>query len=125
MLIAFLTTDLVFPSRVAGVAQQLGATMATAASAEVLLEELCAATSPAAIVLLDLNSSAVDPAAIVPQLKALDHPPRVIVAFGPHVHEQKLAAAQGAGCDVVLTRGQFDAQMQSLLKQLLQPSDST
>jgi CheY-like chemotaxis protein len=121
MLILFLTTDLVFPSRVAGVTQQLGARLETAASAEALMTKL--ATNPGeAIVLLDLNSPGVDPAVIVPQLKALPAPPRSIIAFGPHVYAEKLAAAKAAGCNSVLTRGQFDAQMASLLSEAFQPS---
>lgn len=30
-----------------------------------------------------------------------------IVAYAPHVHEDRLAAAQAAGCHEVLSRGQF------------------
>jgi CheY-like chemotaxis protein len=118
MLILFLTTDLVFPSRVAGVAQQLGARLETAASAEILLSKLAGSKSGESVVLLDLNSPGVDPAVIVPQLKTLAAPPRSVIAFGPHVHAEKLAAAKTAGCDLVLTRGQFDAQMSSLLAAL-------
>ena len=114
MPIYFLTNDLVFPSRVAGVAQQLGDKLETAISADALIAKLSTST-PGAVVLLDLNSPSVDPAAIVPQLKALPQPPQAIIAFGPHVHEQKLAAATAAGCDMVLTRGQFDSQMSALL----------
>ncbi len=123
MLILFLTTDLVFPSRVAGVAQQLGARLETAASADALLAKLTANNSSESIILLDLNSSVVDPAVLVPQLKALAAPPRSIIAFGPHVHAEKLAAAKTVGCDLVLTRGQFDAQMSSLLAAAFQPSN--
>jgi CheY-like chemotaxis protein len=124
MLIAFLTNDLVFPSRVSGVAQQLGARMETAATVHALLAKLTAESSQPVIVLLDLNLPGIDPATLVPQLNALTAPPQAIIAFGPHVHEEKLAAAQAAGCHATLTRGQFDAQMQSLLTRLLQPSRS-
>jgi CheY-like chemotaxis protein len=113
--IYFLTNDLVFPSRIAGIAQQLGDKLETALSADALMAKLNGAAAPNAVVLLDLNSPAVDPATIVPRLKALPNAPQAIIAFGPHVHEQKLAAATAAGCDVVLTRGQFDAQMRDLL----------
>ncbi|HZZ29426.1 MAG TPA: hypothetical protein VFE46_15620 [Pirellulales bacterium] len=121
MSIAFLTSDLVFPSRVAGVAQQLGWQMFTAATADALLEKMT--TEAAVVVILDLNTPQVDPATLVPCLKALPIPPRAIIAFGPHVHEAKLAAAQAAGCNFVLTRGQFDAQMQSLLAQIRSSSE--
>jgi hypothetical protein len=39
--------------------------------------------------------------------------PRV-VAFGPHVHVDKLAAARAAGCEV-MSRGQFLTQIGDVL----------
>jgi hypothetical protein len=71
------------------------------------------------VALLDLNSPGVNPVVVVPQLKALANPPKAIIAFGPHVHEAKLADAKAAGCDLVLTRGQFDAQMDKLIADFL------
>jgi hypothetical protein len=52
--------------------------------------------------------------AIVEQLKAAPNRPRVI-AFGPHVHEERLQAARKAGCDEVVSRGQFFAQVEGML----------
>ncbi|HTQ37951.1 MAG TPA: hypothetical protein VMJ32_02925 [Pirellulales bacterium] len=112
-----------FPSRVAGIARQLGARMEIAATADALLAKLITESPQAGVVLLDLNSPGVEPSGLLPRLKALATPPQTIIAFGPHVHQQKLAAAQTAGCNVVLTRGQFDAQMQSLLTHILRPSE--
>lgn len=42
-----------------------------------------------------------------------------IVAFGPHVQESRLTAAQQAGCSPVLSRGQFHSQLPSLLTEWL------
>ena len=39
-----------------------------------------------------------------------------VVAFGPHVHEERLAAAREAGCDVVVSRGKFFAELDAILK---------
>jgi AmiR/NasT family two-component response regulator len=117
MLIAFLTNDLVFPSRVRPVAERLGARFETAMNPDGIAAKLSADPSTESIVLIDLNSNA-DPAATIAKLKSLPTPPRAIVAFGPHVHEARLAAARDAGCDLVLTRGQFDSQIESLLEQL-------
>ena len=115
MLIAFLTSDLIFPSRVAGVATRIGARLETAATSAALISKIESSEGTPSVVLLDLSSSGLEPATTVPRLKSLLKPPRAIIAFGPHVHEAKLAAAGAAGCDLVLTRGQFDAQMGSLL----------
>jgi hypothetical protein len=38
-----------------------------------------------------------------------------IVAYAPHVHEDRLRAATEAGCNEVLSRGQFDRQMDDIL----------
>jgi hypothetical protein len=115
MLIAFLTNDLVFPSRVAGIAQSIGARMETASNVAGLIAKITTAAAEPVVVLIDLASSNVAPADIVPILKSLNTPPHSIIAFGPHVHQQQLDAAKSAGCDMVLTRGQFDSQMATLL----------
>jgi hypothetical protein len=39
-----------------------------------------------------------------------------ILAFGSHVHEARLACAEQAGCDLVLTRGQFSARPADYLR---------
>jgi CheY-like chemotaxis protein len=119
--IAFLTSDLVFPSRVAGIAARLGTQQITAATVESLTAKLESISGPV-VALLDLNSPTIDPSAVVAGLKSLPNPPRSIVAFGPHVHEAKLAAATAAGCDLVLTRGQFSSQIDELLSSLLKPT---
>jgi CheY-like chemotaxis protein len=113
MAILFLTTDLLFSSRVAGAAARLGMTLRTAATPAALIELLAA--EPESLVLLDLNSSGVDPRQLAPALRAGQNPPRAIIAYGPHVHEDRLAAATTAGCDEVLTRGQFNARMEETL----------
>jgi CheY-like chemotaxis protein len=112
--ILFLTTDLVFSSRVAGAAARSGLLMKTASNQAALLA-LAAAVRADSIAVLDLNSPDVDPEHIVPALRALPNPPRAIIAYGPHVHEDRLAAAAAAGCDEVLTRGQFNATMDDVL----------
>lgn len=114
MAILFLTTDLLFSSRVAGAAARLGMTLKTAATPAALIE-LLAAADRESLVLLDLNSPGVDPQQLAPALRAGRNPPRAIIAYGPHVHEDRLAAATAAGCDEVLTRGQFNARMEETL----------
>jgi CheY-like chemotaxis protein len=114
MAILFLTTDLMFSSRVTGAAARLGMALKTAATPAALIE-LLAAAEPESLVLLDLNSPGVNPEQLAPALRASRNPPRAIIAYGPHVHEDRLAAATAAGCDEVLTRGQFNARMEETL----------
>jgi CheY-like chemotaxis protein len=115
MQIIFLTNDLVFSSRVAGAAARNRLSLQTAVSAAALIE-LTTSADARPLVLLDLNAPGVDPAQVVPALRALADPPRAIIAYGPHVHEKRLSAAKGAGCEEVLTRGQFSAQMDEVLR---------
>ena len=42
-----------------------------------------------------------------------------IVAFGPHVHEEKLLAAKQANCTAVFTRGQFHKSAATIIAQAL------
>jgi CheY-like chemotaxis protein len=104
----------------AGIAAQLGAQQVVAATVESLATKLESVSGPI-VALIDLNSPTIDPASVVSRLRSLPAPPRSIVAFGPHVHEAKLAAATAAGCDLVLTRGQFSSQAEQLIASLLQP----
>ncbi|HKD36236.1 MAG TPA: hypothetical protein VKB78_05525 [Pirellulales bacterium] len=113
MTVLFLTTDLMFTSRLSGVASRLGMTLKIAATSAALIKLLAA--DPGSLVLVDLNSPGLDPRSLVADLKALSTPPQAIVAFGPHVHENRLAEATAAGCDEVLTRGQFNAHMEETL----------
>lgn len=108
-----LTADLACSSKVAGAAARAGAELTTAMSVAALFDRM--ADRPARLVLLDLTAPGLEPAAIVGKLKALPAPPAAVIAFGPHVHEAKLAAAAEAGCDEVLARGAFYGQVEQLL----------
>lgn len=116
MSVLFLTDDLMFSSRVASAAQVAGVPLVVAPSVDALLER-----SPATGVLLILIDLSVPACqldqilSVVSQLRA--HAPGArLIAFGPHVWEDKLAAAREAGCDEVLARGQFNQQMSLILE---------
>ena len=108
-----LTADLVFSSRAAAAAQAEGRTLGIAASTEQLLES--AASQPAQLVILDLTTPGCDTARIVRQMHQ-QQPPAHIVAYAPHVMTAALQQARQAGCDQVLTRGQFDKRLNQLLQ---------
>lgn len=115
-----LTADLMFSSKLTAAARQAGGTLRMAMSTAALLENLAA--EPARLVLLDLTTPGLDPAVLVPRIREVV-PDAAVLAFGPHVHEDKLAAASAAGCDAVLTRGQLNAGADGLLARYLQPRD--
>ena len=68
------------------------------------------------LVILDLSTPRLDVSGTIGSLTADASARPMIIAFGPHVHEALLAAAREAGCDRVLSRGQFHAQVDELLK---------
>jgi DNA-binding NarL/FixJ family response regulator len=114
MTIVLLSNDLTVLSRVEGAISRVGQTVRSA-SGEALAVELCK-DDDARTLVVDLSMQSVDLASLVNQLKANDGSSTRVVAFGPHVHEQRLAAAREAGCDLVVSRGQFFSQLETLLK---------
>lgn len=63
------------------------------------------AKSPA-LVIVDLGSPIADVAGLLQSIRDA-HSNARLVAFGPHVHREKLQQAQDAGCDRVMSRGEF------------------
>jgi DNA-binding NarL/FixJ family response regulator len=114
MKIVLLSNDLTVLSRVEGAASRVGQTVRSASS-EALAIELCE-DDDARTLVVDLSMQSVDLASLVNQLRANESSATRVVAFGPHVHEQRLAAAREAGCDLVVSRGQFLSQLETILK---------
>jgi DNA-binding NarL/FixJ family response regulator len=110
--VLLLTADLACSSQVSAAGVRSAVEVEVCMSTGRLLER-AVETSPS-LVIVDLNMRPLNCAELVPRLKALAGPVEVI-AFGPHVHETQLAAAQDAGCDQVLPRGRFYAQIESIL----------
>jgi DNA-binding NarL/FixJ family response regulator len=116
MVSIYLTTDLIFLSRVQSAARSAGVELLTVASEAALRES--ATDNDVRQVILDLTAPGCEPAALVPAIReaaASAH----IVAYAPHVMKARLAAAQAAGCDQVLTRGQFDSRLVDVLQSTL------
>lgn len=111
--VIFVTTDLMFASRAAGVARQSNIALQTVGKFGPELLAADEAERPR-LVILDLSTAGLDVAGVVVACRSSGAAPRV-VAYAPHVHEGKLAAAQAAACDAVYTRGQFDARLAEIL----------
>lgn len=110
-----LTSDLAISSAVSGAAERQGIRFASAFTTAALLDKL-AETTPQ-LVVIDLSTPCLDIETLVSQLRGQLSNVQ-IVAFGPHVHEQRLAAAREAGCDEVFSRGQFHRGMDEILAKL-------
>jgi CheY-like chemotaxis protein len=113
--VVYLTSDLLFSSRVVSLARTAGVSVSVVNSRD----EACrrAAESGAAMLLVDLDHREADMRQLAAELSHLEPRPRT-VAYASHVKEQLLAAASEAGCDLVLSRGQFDRQIAGLLGSL-------
>ena len=106
-----ISRDLFFASKVTGTAQALGLSVRTIGSPDQLQT---AKEEELTLVILDLDCPGVTPAevmAALPSGKTIS-----TIAFGPHVHEDRLAAARSAGFEQVLPRSKFSAGLVDLLK---------
>jgi DNA-binding NarL/FixJ family response regulator len=115
MTVVLLSGDLAVLSRVEGATTRLGQTVRSA-SHESHAVEFCK-EADANTLIVDLSMPSLDVAALVSQLKLIEGSHTRVVAFGPHVHAERLEAARDAGCDLVVSRGQFFSQLETILKQ--------
>ena len=113
MNVLMLSNDLVFPSRVASLGREQGHSVSIASTPAALLAE-ADRLDDLLLLILDLATPGCDSGDVIDQLKQRQLSPKV-VAFAPHVKTNLLEAARKAGCDQVLTRGQFDRELNDLL----------
>jgi hypothetical protein len=107
--ILLVSPDLMSTSRIAGLARSANASLETLRS----LDET-PKSGPFAIALIDLQALDGDAAVIVSRVRAIletlpaqaDAPFRLI-AFGPHVHKQRLEDATAAGAHAAVSRGEL------------------
>jgi len=107
--------DLMLSSRTEGAARKLGLTLVMAHD-ESQIYMLCAEENGPVVLLVDLRLPGLDIYQLVAAVRAGEGGSVPILACGPHVHEARLAAARKAGCDWVVTRGQLDRDLESLLQ---------
>ena len=105
--VLLVSPDLLAATRLAGLAETAGAKLETIASPMARPRG-----STFDLVLLDLQGLPADPAAAVGRCRVLaagDPPSRAVpvIAFGPHVWHERLAAAMAAGADAAVSRGEL------------------
>jgi CheY-like chemotaxis protein len=107
-----LCDDLIFTSRIVSTARSLGLTIKTARSGGDL-ERLATAEKPCCVI-LDLANPGLSVADVIQRFRPEGKVP-VIVAYGSHVDAAGLNAARAAGCDLVLPRSKFVADLPTAL----------
>jgi DNA-binding response OmpR family regulator len=113
MNIVLLSGDLMSASRLQGAASRFAAKLLTATTGEQALAHC--GEQPVAVVLVDLATPSLEIGPLINSLKQGEIAAPKVVAFGPHVHEERLAVAREAGCDEVVSRGQFFAQIETII----------
>ncbi|GAC1470508.1 MAG: hypothetical protein NVSMB9_15680 [Isosphaeraceae bacterium] len=109
-----LSRDLIFTSKVTGTARELGHRMLVAGNSALALA-MIAQWEPR-VVMVDLAAGElVSPPALMAYQKAAS-PSTPFLAFGSHVDTQALANARAAGCDPVLPRSKFSAELPELIR---------
>lgn len=98
-----ISTDLMALSTSEGAAARAGAILKTVAPKAAI--EAAQMALPR-VIAIDLTAPIADLPALIEGLRGAT-PGAGLVAYGPHVHEAKLEAAKAAGCDLVISRGQF------------------
>ncbi len=112
-----LCRDLIFTSKVTGTARALGLRMMTAGTVPLAMSMIEQWRPRAVLVDLAASDLAAPPALIA--LRRLAGPETTFLAFGSHVDVDALDSARASGCDPVLPRSQFTAQLPDLLRRLL------
>jgi DNA-binding NarL/FixJ family response regulator len=111
-----LSRDLIFTSKVTGTARALGRRVMVAGSPS-LAAQMIEQWRPR-VVFVDLAAGDLaSPAALLALAKTAPGTP--FVAFGSHVDTASLAAAAAAGCDPVLPRSRFTAELPDLIRRYL------
>lgn len=93
-----------------GAAQRVGVDLKTVA----LRNATSAVSETTKLVVIDLTHAVTDLMPLLSELRS-QAPSAKVIAFGPHVQEQRLTAAREAGCDQVLTRGQWHHGAEQIL----------
>ena len=117
----FLTADLIFTSRVCGVAAAADRRVEVVSTLEAAVRR--AAEVDVRLLILDLTLPGCRPEHVLRQWNQLPSAAPV-VAYGPHVAEGPLESARQAGCAEVLTRGQFDRSIGAVLDRYLSGASS-
>lgn len=110
-----ISSDLFFASKVTGTASALGLKVDLAGGLEQAKQRL--SEQNYGCVILDLGTPGLAVADVVALLPSTPRPR--VIAFGSHVQTARLQEARDAGCDQVMPRSRFTAELPLLLQSAL------
>ncbi len=112
-----LSRDLIFTSKITGTARELGHRVVVAGSvplASTMIEQ-----GQPRIVFVDLSAGDLVSIPALLAYRKIAPAETTFLAFGSHVDTNALAAARSAGCDPVLPRSKFSAELPALIQRYL------
>lgn len=112
-----LCRDLFFVSKVTGTAKALGLRVDVAPDVAAALTRIRCGGARCLMIDLSMQLESSDLALLVSS--ARHHAIRAVLAFGSHVAAAQLEAARVAGCDDVMPKSRFAAQLPEILRQSL------
>ncbi len=107
-----LSNDLFFGSKVSGTAEALGLRVEVRGDVAQAVESAC--DPDCRCLMIDLEKPGLSVADLIAGLSTEPRP--YIIAFGPHVRTALFEEARNAGCDDVLPRGRFSAELPQILQ---------
>jgi CheY-like chemotaxis protein len=111
-----LSQDLIFTAKVTGTARELGYRVlvgSNRAMAVSMIEQY-----RPRVVFVDLAAQDLAGPQVIESCRKLAGGETVFMAFGSHVDADALAAARAAGCDPVMPRSKFSAELPTLIPRL-------
>src|SRR6516165_8555667 len=116
-----LSRDLIFISKVTGTARALGCRILVTGTAALVAEMIDKWHPKVLFVDLSAGDLVGEPALVA--YRELAGPGTSLIAFGSHVDTAALEAAKAAGCDLVLPRSRFSAELPALIRSVLEGAD--
>ena len=109
-----LNRDLLFGSRLRSALSSIGLAVRRVSSTEQFVQQMNELGGSCAIGIIDMNGP-VDWTVLSDALRASEHWPPLL-AFGPHVDAKQMRAARAAGITRVVSNGQFNREMVTLIE---------
>ena len=110
------SSDLLFGSQIANTAILIGVTLEQIGTPDELCKRVVAEDVHG--VLIDLSATIADLTQLVADLRRAAPAAIKVYAYGPHVQTTRRHAAEEAGCDQVMTRGQLHRELTRTLRQM-------
>lgn len=110
--------DLFFQVKIADAAKRAGLQLAVVKTEEALMQAL---EHLPVVLLIDLNCRTADPIRVVTALKAGPHSELPVIAYVSHVESELIKRARESGCDTVLARSAFSADLPQILRRYSPP----